>query len=198
VGWSDEEHEQMGTDSATRGARAEELVEALLACWRPDPVEFHGRFFSIPRSDVNPKPVQVPHPPLLSGMASPAGLRRTVTQYDIWNPGGDPGQLLSRLARLNARRDPDRQPLEVYARIFPQPPVRQDPTPPLGSTGVLEYVRAACTVGLNGVIIDCNFWREVRSEADWSRIPEVFSEAVSLAQNAREQSGRASRWERTS
>ena len=58
VGWSDEEHQVMDVDPRTRGARCDELIDALLACWGPDPVEFSGRFFTIPTSDVRPKPVQ--------------------------------------------------------------------------------------------------------------------------------------------
>jgi probable F420-dependent oxidoreductase len=189
VGWSYEEHEQMGTDPTTRGSRAEELVDAVLACWGPDPVEFHGRFFSIPRADVNPKPVQVPHPPLLSGMASPAGLRRTLRQYDIWNPVGEPEDLLLQVEKLNAVRAPGRQPLEVYARVFTQPPGRRASASQLGATGVIEHVRKACTVGLNGVIIDCNFWETVGCEVDWTGVPDLFAEAVDLARNGRHQPG---------
>ena len=40
-----------------------------------------GEFFHIPDSIVSPKPVQQPHPPLLSGMRSPAGLRREKTWF---------------------------------------------------------------------------------------------------------------------
>ena len=62
VGWSDDEHVQMDVDPRTRGARCDELIDALEACWGPDPVSFSGRFFSIPESDVRPKPVQRPRP----------------------------------------------------------------------------------------------------------------------------------------
>ena len=40
VGWSKDEHDQMDVDFDSRGRRMDELVEALLTCWGPDPVEF--------------------------------------------------------------------------------------------------------------------------------------------------------------
>ena len=33
VGWSDEEHQVMDVDPRTRGARCDELIDALVACW---------------------------------------------------------------------------------------------------------------------------------------------------------------------
>ena len=62
VGWSDEEHAQYDVDPRTRGRRADELIDAMKACWGPDPVEYHGSFVDIPASDVRPKPVQRPIP----------------------------------------------------------------------------------------------------------------------------------------
>ena len=52
VGWSDEEHAQYDVDPRTRGKRADELIDALKACWGADPVSFNGEFFTIPESDV--------------------------------------------------------------------------------------------------------------------------------------------------
>ena len=39
-----------------RGAGFVEHVAAMRACWGPDPVEFHGDHYEIPRSSVGPKP----------------------------------------------------------------------------------------------------------------------------------------------
>ena len=125
VGWSDEEHQVMDVDPRTRGARCDELIDALIACWGPDPVEFAGRFFTIPESEIRPKPVQAPRPRLLSGMRSPAGLRRTAEKFDIWNPAsGTLEQHLEMFAQAggDATR-PARAPLELYRRLFTTPPV---------------------------------------------------------------------------
>src|SRR3954469_18838268 len=101
VGWSDEEHQVMDVDPRTRGARCEELIDALNACWGPDPVSFEGRFFTIPEAEIKPKPVQQPRPRLLSGMRSAAGLRRTAATFDIWNPAsGTIEQITATMAEL--------------------------------------------------------------------------------------------------
>lgn len=38
VGWNAEEHDASGTDIETRGARIDDMVGALLACWADEPV----------------------------------------------------------------------------------------------------------------------------------------------------------------
>jgi alkanesulfonate monooxygenase SsuD/methylene tetrahydromethanopterin reductase-like flavin-dependent oxidoreductase (luciferase family) len=45
-----------GVPIGRRGAGFVEHVAAMRACWGPDPVEFHGDHYEIPRSSVGPKP----------------------------------------------------------------------------------------------------------------------------------------------
>ena len=49
VGWSDEEHQVMDVDPRTRGARCDELIDALVACWGPDPVRVRRPVLHHPR-----------------------------------------------------------------------------------------------------------------------------------------------------
>ena len=92
----------------------DELVEALRVCWGPDPVRFDGEFFHIPDSIISPKPVQRPRPPLLSGMRSPAGLRRTAALFDMWNPAsGSIEQITQTAATIDAMRALGARPIEV-------------------------------------------------------------------------------------
>jgi probable F420-dependent oxidoreductase len=51
-----EEFTAVGVPIDRRGAGFVEHVAAMRACWGPDPVEFHGQYFDIPRSTVGPKP----------------------------------------------------------------------------------------------------------------------------------------------
>jgi probable F420-dependent oxidoreductase len=51
-----EEFAAAGVPIERRGAGFVEHVAAMRACWRPDPVEFHGDHYEIPRSSVGPKP----------------------------------------------------------------------------------------------------------------------------------------------
>jgi probable F420-dependent oxidoreductase len=169
VGWSDEEHEQAGTDPRVRGRRMDELVAALKTCWGEDPVRHDGEHFSIPPADVRPKPLQRPYPSLLSGMWSPAGLARTVRDFDGWNPAGLPVERVAEMvATMNAQRRAEQGPLAVYHRSFLQPPGG----PPLGIDAVLDEVGRATEQGFDQVIVDASFWDEITSPDAWAELPE--------------------------
>lgn len=90
TGWSLDEFEAAGVPADRRGARADEFLKVLTAAWGDDPVEFAGDFHRIPRSDVRPKPVQRPRPPLLVGGYSEAVLRRAATLADGYTGGNIP------------------------------------------------------------------------------------------------------------
>jgi probable F420-dependent oxidoreductase len=183
VGWSDDEHLQMDVDPRTRGARCDELIDALEACWGADPVEHHGRFFDIPRSDVQPKPLQRPRPRLLSGMRSAAGLRRTVERFDIWNPAsGDLDTLLATHADLNAHRSDGQPPLELYLRTFVEPPIVAPGLNDRGVEGLLEEVDNASAAGADAVIVDPNFWSAIDSPEAWKTVPDRLAELVEIAE----------------
>ncbi|MFP5348107.1 MAG: TIGR03619 family F420-dependent LLM class oxidoreductase [Actinomycetes bacterium] len=84
IGWAAEEFEAAGASMRGRGARAEELVACLEAIWDDDPVEFRGKHYRVPASEVDPKPVQRPHPPLLLGGAARPALERAGRIADGW------------------------------------------------------------------------------------------------------------------
>lgn len=180
IGWSREEHEQMGVDFATRGRRADELIEAVCACWGPDPVEFRGEFFDIPPAVIAPKPVQQPRPRLLSGMFSAAGRRRTAKLFDIWNPTFPLEVVTEQYAEIEAaRRAADKDPVELYWRIFMEPPGGATQARPLlGVDGIPEQIARADEVGIAEVIVDPNFWTEIDSAKVWTQIPDRVADAL--------------------
>ncbi|MGH3490552.1 MAG: LLM class flavin-dependent oxidoreductase, partial [Actinopolymorphaceae bacterium] len=51
-----EEFTAAGVPANRRGAGFVEHLAAMRACWGPDPVEFRGEHYQIPRSTVGPKP----------------------------------------------------------------------------------------------------------------------------------------------
>jgi probable F420-dependent oxidoreductase len=178
VGWSDDEHEQMDVDPRTRGARTAELIDALIACWGPDPVTFNGRFFSIPESVIRPKPVQRPRPRLLSGMRSAPGRARTAALFDIWNPSrGDVGEIAEQTAHMQLLRAPGAAPLEVYYRVFLEPSVPDLNVAPPGIDGVVADIAAATQGGFAAVIVEPNFWRELDSAKAWAALPQRLYDA---------------------
>jgi probable F420-dependent oxidoreductase len=179
VGWSKDEHEQMDVEFTTRGRRMDELVAALQTCWGPDPVSFDGEFFHIPPSIVSPKPFQQPHPPLLSGMRSPAGLRRTAAVFDIWNPAsGSVEQLAATAVEVDAMRPAGARPIEVYQRVFTEPPFV---VPGLGARSIDDLTQAvadARAAGFAQVIVDTAFTTEVQAPDDWAGFPERLAPIV--------------------
>jgi probable F420-dependent oxidoreductase len=84
LGWSDQEFQAAGTTSAARGARAEEFVACLDAIWTEPEVDYHGTYYDVPLSRVDPKPVQRPRPPLLMGASAEVALRRIGRIADGW------------------------------------------------------------------------------------------------------------------
>src|SRR3954469_102432 len=56
VGWSEAEFAALGQSFADRGARMDEVLDVLRACWGPDPVDFHGEFVQLEAMKVQPKP----------------------------------------------------------------------------------------------------------------------------------------------
>jgi probable F420-dependent oxidoreductase len=182
VGWSDEEHDVMGVDPRTRGARCDELIAALEACWGPDPVAFTGRFFTIPGAEMKPKPVQDPRPRLLSGMRSKAGLRRTADKFDIWNPAsGTLEQHLEMFEQLQTMRPDGMKPLELYRRLFTTPPVEVANLRTQSVDELCTEVVRSREAGAAAVIIDMNFDPTLDSTARWVDVPRTLAPLLAAA-----------------
>lgn len=71
-----------GIPRSRRGRGFGELVEAVRACWGPDPVSYTGLFYQIPESRIGPKPVQPGGIPLLIGAFEPKALERAASIGD--------------------------------------------------------------------------------------------------------------------
>ncbi|NUO97980.1 MAG: TIGR03619 family F420-dependent LLM class oxidoreductase [Nonomuraea sp.] len=72
-GWMQQEFDTAGVPGSRRGAGFEEHIEAMRACWGPDPVSFEGRFYTVPESEIGPKPTNLT---LLAGAQAPAAMAR--------------------------------------------------------------------------------------------------------------------------
>ena len=84
LGWMPEEFTATGGSLERRGARIEEYVRVLRALWGPQPAEFAGEFYSVPRGTTLPGPVQPGGPPVLLGGTAPRALRRVGQIADGW------------------------------------------------------------------------------------------------------------------
>jgi probable F420-dependent oxidoreductase len=114
IGWSPVELAATGASAAGRGAQAEEFLAVLHALWADGVSSFDGRFYTVPASRMDPKPVQRPGPPVLLGGSAPAALRRAGRAAAGWisRSGADLTRIgediaVVRDAARAAGRDPD-------------------------------------------------------------------------------------------
>ena len=123
LGWSKDEYDAVGATFKGRGARADEFLQVLKAIWTTDPVEFHGKFYHVPKSIIQPKPVQKPHPPIYMGSFSEAALKRVAKYADGWNPVGIPvegmGQMFQGVKEMAKAEGRDPSSLRLLVRAHP-------------------------------------------------------------------------------
>ena len=122
-GWSIDELEAGGGATGRRGARADEYVRVLKTIWTTDPAEFAGEHYTLPKSILQPKPLQRPRPPIYMAAYAPAALARVARLADGWMPSGVPlaavGPMMEQVRRQarEAGRDPDALELLVWAFV---------------------------------------------------------------------------------
>jgi probable F420-dependent oxidoreductase len=120
-GWSLDELEAGGAEASGRGARADEYVRVLETVWTTDPAEFRGEHYRLPKSILQPKPVQKPRPPIYMAGYVPSALARVGRLADGWVPSGVPlagvGPMMEivRRSASEAGRDPEALELMVWA-----------------------------------------------------------------------------------
>jgi probable F420-dependent oxidoreductase len=123
LGWSKDEHDAVGAEMKNRGAKADEFLAVLKTIWTTDPAEFRGKYYTLPRSHIGPKPVQKPHPPIYLAAYAPGALNRIARLANGWNPVGIPvagmKQMFDSIRTMarNAGRDPSQLQLIVRANV---------------------------------------------------------------------------------
>jgi probable F420-dependent oxidoreductase len=75
-GWMEQEFAAANVPMQRRGAGFEEHLLAMRAVWGPDPVQFEGRFYTVPEAAIGPKPVRAGGPAVVVGAASPTAVER--------------------------------------------------------------------------------------------------------------------------
>jgi len=168
VGWSPDEFLAAGAPIEGRGARADDFLRCLHAIWTDDIVDYTGELYRVPRSRVDPKPIQQPHPPILLGGMVPAALRRAGRVADGWISSSqadlahiDEAIQVVKDAATEAGRDAEA--LRFICRGVVK--VRDGERGPL--TGSLDEIRAdladLATKGVTEVFLDLNFDPEIGS-----------------------------------
>jgi probable F420-dependent oxidoreductase len=140
-GWMEQEFITANVTTRYRGAGIEEFIAAMRAAWGPDPVSFEGRFYHIPSSKIDPKPLQQGGVPILLGAASPAAIARAARIADGLNPIAFSLEALEatvnsfRSAAQAAGRDPSTLMIMVRANVpITANPLPEDSRPFLGGS----------------------------------------------------------------
>jgi probable F420-dependent oxidoreductase len=183
-GWSKDEYDATGAELPLKAARGDEFIAVLRAMWGEDPVDFQGEFFKVPRSIIQPKPVQQPAPPIYLAAYTPRALQRVAELSDGWIPTGVPlagvKHMMGQVRQMAeaAGRDPSAIELIVLAHVTLT-------DQPQGSTraewvGSLEEIRADIEatreLGTAELILSPGFSPAVQTE-------EAFLQALEQLRN---------------
>jgi len=158
IGWMRTEYETLGIPFAERGARLEETIAVIRAMWSTDPVQHDGRFWQIPPSRLELRPVQPSGPPILLAGFGPGALARVGRLADGWLPAtsvadGLPverlGQMWETIGRsaTSAGRDPAKLRRELRINTSPGKPVDE----------AVHIALTARDAGYEGVFIDLTY-----------------------------------------
>ncbi len=180
LGWSQDEMEAAGAEMKQRGAKADEFLQVLQAVWTQNPVEFRGRFYSVPKSYIDLKPVQKPYPPIYLAAFAPAALGRVARLADGWNPAGIPVEGMARMfssikqMAQEAGRDASALQMVVRANLHVTgEPVAKDRRIFTGSLDQIREDTAACReIGAHEIHFDPGFGPHAQTIEDWLHLLE--------------------------
>jgi probable F420-dependent oxidoreductase len=182
VGWSLDEMQAAGADMKVRGARADEFLQVLKTIWTNDPAEHHGKFFTVPKSYIGPKPAQKPHPPIYLAAYSQPAMKRVATMANGWNPGGIPidamAYMFGTIKQMaeDAGRDPAELSMIVRANLLiTEEPIEGERFVFVGSLDQIREDIAACEkISAEEVFLELGFTLGGQSLDNWLRWLEEF------------------------
>jgi probable F420-dependent oxidoreductase len=104
IGWNRVEYDALDVPFSSRGRRQEEQVDVMRRLWIEDVVSFEGRFHTIERAGINPRP-ETPIPVWFGGRV-PALLERCARIGDGWVPIDKPDDATrERLTTIRRHRE---------------------------------------------------------------------------------------------
>ncbi|MDT7731013.1 MAG: hypothetical protein QOK45_1266 [Mycobacterium sp.] len=119
--------------SDSMGSLAEALTVIRRLWTETEPFDFTGAHIQLTGAFGSPKPVQRPHPPIITGGRSAPLLRVTAEHADLWNiPGDDIDDAIARSALLDRYcaeigRDPASITRSMYVAVsYDQPDITRD------------------------------------------------------------------------
>jgi probable F420-dependent oxidoreductase len=177
LGWSKDEHDATGASMKIRGKRADEFIAVLKAIWTTDPSEFHGKYFQLPRSIIQPKPVQKTHPPIYLAAFAPGAVKRVATLADGWMPVGmNVDQVKATITQIrNMAKDAGRNPTDLKLIMrgnlaVTQQPISKDRPFCSGTPAqIKEDIATVKAYGPDELILDPTFSPDTQNEQAYLR-----------------------------
>ena len=125
-GWNRDEALQHGVNWPTRRAVVRERCLAMRRIWTEDVAEFQGEYLQIEPTEIWPKPIQQPYPPIIVGAkAGPTTFDHIIEFADGWMPqdGYGSGPLDSTIEELKRRAEKaGRDPTDIDVITMSSPP----------------------------------------------------------------------------
>ena len=186
VGWSLDELEAVGVPMGERGWHAEEALRVLEAIWRDNPVKFEGRYFQVPESYFDLKPVQKPRPPIYMPAYTPVAMSRVGRLADGWIPTGLPIWAMEQMfagikqGAAEAGRDPSSLKLIVigHAEFHPEPLGDERPIFAGSAEQIEADIVATRQLGADELIFNALFSPDIGSTDDLlSRVEQLWTMA---------------------
>ena len=158
----------------------------LKAIWTSDPAAFQGKFYTLPKSHIQPKPAQKPHPPIYMAAYAPGALQRIARYGDGWNPVGIPVEGMRQMYEglkgmaKEAGRDPKTLAMIVRANVE----IREAPRPKDGPifTGTMDQIREdveGCKrIGADEIFFDPTFSPGGQQAERWLGLMEQLRRLV--------------------
>ena len=84
LGYREEEYTAFGVQRGQRVGRLREALEVMKRLWAEEELEFHGKYYQVPRVRPATRPVQQPHPPIWVAANGDAAVRRAARWGYPW------------------------------------------------------------------------------------------------------------------
>jgi probable F420-dependent oxidoreductase len=146
VGYVPGEYEAIGVPFGTRGARADEYIDAMRSVWHDDQPGYDGAHVAFAGIQSRPRPLQSPGPPILASGMARAARRRAVARCD-----GYYGFFLDLERTAEAMVELTQLAREVE-RPAPLPPLEITITPPAGPLDA-GTVHAYADLGVHRLVL---------------------------------------------
>ena len=128
LGYRDEEYTAFGVGRGERLGRMREALEVMKLLWAEGEVEFHGKYYHVPKVRTSTRPVQQPHPPIWVAANSDAAIRRAARWGYPWliNPHATVPMVADQLSQYRRTLEQANQPVPQVMPMMRELHVAQD------------------------------------------------------------------------